>query len=111
MNGGAGADQFVFDTALDGLGNVDRIADFSVADDTILLDQSIFSAIASTGTLDASAFRAGTAAQDADDRVIYDSASGRIYYDADGSGAGAQVLFAQVTAGLALTNADFLVGG
>ncbi len=48
-------------------------------------------------------------ALDADDRIIYDSATGRIYYDADGSGAGAQVLFAQVTAGLALTNADFLI--
>ncbi len=41
--------------------------------------------------------------------IIYDAATGRIYYDADGSGAGAQVLFAQVTAGLALTNADFSI--
>jgi hypothetical protein len=39
------------------------------------------------------------------------SATGRIYYDADGNGAGAQVLFAQVNAGLALTNADFLIIG
>ncbi len=39
------------------------------------------------------------------------SATGKIYYDADGNGGGAQVLFAQVTAGTALTNADFLVGG
>ena len=46
---------------------------------------------------------------DDDDRLIFDSATGRLYYDADGTGAGAQVLFAQVAAGLALNNADFLV--
>ncbi|MEO5973551.1 MAG: hypothetical protein ABIP91_09360, partial [Sphingomicrobium sp.] len=68
-----------------------------------------FSALPSSGALAASAFRAGTAAADADDRIIYDSATGSIYYDADGNGAGAQILFAQVAAGLALTNADFLM--
>jgi serralysin len=56
-------------------------------------------------------FRAGTSAADANDRIIYDSATGRIYYDADGNDAGAKVLFAQVTAGLALTNADFQIIG
>ncbi len=33
------------------------------------------------------------------------------YYDADGVGGAAQVLFATVTAGTALTGADFLVVG
>lgn len=42
---------------------------------------------------------------------IHDGASGNIYYDADGNGAGAAVLFAQVTAGTALSNADFVVIG
>ena len=111
LSGGAGADRFIFNTSLDEATNVDRIIDFSVADDTIVLDDDVFTAIGATGTLAASAFRTGTEAQDADDRIIYDSATGRIYYDADGSGAGAQVLFAQVAAGLALTNADFLIGG
>jgi Ca2+-binding RTX toxin-like protein len=57
--------------------------------------------------LSAAAFRLGAAAADADDRIIYDSATGRIYYDADGSGGGAKVLFAQVAAGTTLTNTDF----
>ena len=51
----------------------------------------------------------GTAAQDADDRIIYDSATGQLYYDADGNGAGAQVLFANLNANLSLSASDFTV--
>lgn len=109
LAGGAGADMFVFDTALNRFSNVDQISDFVVADDTIELDQSVFAALA-LGALSADAFAAGMSAQDADDRIIYDSATGQIFYDADGNGSGAQVLFAQVGAGVALTSADFLVG-
>ena len=36
----------------------------------------------------------GTAAADAGDRIIYDAATGNLYYDSDGTGAVAQVLFA-----------------
>lgn len=108
--GGSGADRFVFDSALGGT-NHDVIKDFSVADDTIVLDRSIFDAFTGNGRLAASAFFTGNQAHDADDRIIYDSVTGNIYYDADGSGAGAQVLFAHVTPGLALTNADFQIVG
>ncbi|MFN3390034.1 MAG: hypothetical protein ACK40O_14020, partial [Allosphingosinicella sp.] len=96
LEGGGGADGFMFDTALSATSNVDTIVDFSVADDTIHLSRSVFKAIAADGTLAESAFRTGTAAQDADDRIVYDGATGRIFYDADGSGAGAAVLFATV---------------
>ena len=105
LTGGAGADWFHFDTTL-GAGNVDTILDFSAADDTIQLDRSVFSAIGE-GTLAEGAFVAGTAAADADDRILYDSATNKIFYDADGSGEGAALLFAQVTVGTALTNLDF----
>ncbi len=111
LTGGTGFDRFFFNTALNAATNVDRITDFSVVDDTIALDDDIFTAIGAIGTLSAGAFRAGTTAADADDRIIYDSATGKIYYDADGNGAGAQVLFAQVNNGTALTNADFLIVG
>ena len=44
-------------------------------------------------------------AQDASDNIIYDINTGSMFYDSDGNGAGAApVLFARVTAGLALTN-------
>lgn len=110
LTGDTGPDTFVFDSALNGRFNVDRITDFEVARDTIELDQTVFAAL-TLGTLSADAFHTGTAAQDAEDRIIYDSATGRIFYDADGSGPGAQLLFAQVNAGIPLTNADFLIAG
>lgn len=106
--GGAGQDMFRFDSALNGSTNVDSLRDFSSVDDTFQLSQAVFSAIG-VGTLDASAFHVGRVAEDASDRIVYDQASGRIYYDADGSGGGAQVLFARVHAGVVLTNADFEV--
>lgn len=107
LTGGWGQDSFVFSTALSAASNVDRITDFNVADDTIRLDHTVFSGL-SVGTLSAESFHLGAAA-DADDRVLYDPASGRLAYDKDGSGAGAAVQFATLSAGLALTHQDFIV--
>ena len=109
LGGGAGADHFLFNTALNASTNVDQIVDFSVADDSFALDEAIFTALSGATGVTSSMFRIGTAALDADDRIIHDSDTGRIYYDADGNGAGAQVLFAVVVPDLALTHADFVV--
>lgn len=46
---------------------------------------------------------------DAFDRIMYETDTGRLYFDADGSGAGACVQFATLAANLALTSADFFV--
>jgi trimeric autotransporter adhesin len=108
LSGGAGADSFRLDTALSAAWNVDRIADFLAADDTIALNRAVFTGIAVNGGLAAGAFRIGLSAGDTDDRILYDPGTGRIFYDADGSGAGAATLFATVTAGTALTAADFV---
>jgi Ca2+-binding RTX toxin-like protein len=105
LTGGAGADRFRLDSDV----GADTITDFSVPDDTIMLDAAVFTAFSSNGTLGASMFRAGTAAVDSNDHIIYNSANGRVFYDADGSGAGAQVLIATVTPGTALTSADFVI--
>jgi serralysin len=102
-----GQDSFAFTTAL-GAGNVDRIDDFVVADDTIRLDNAVFGGLAD-GALAAGAFATGPAATEADDRIVYDSATGALLFDADGSGAGAAVQFATLAGGLALTSGDFLV--
>jgi len=51
----------------------------------------------------------GSAAADADDRIVYNQATGQIFFDADGNGAGAQVLFATVNAGTVLSASDFVV--
>ncbi len=109
LTGRGGEDTFVFSTTLSA-SNVDEITDFNVADDTIELHQDIFAAIG-TGDLAASAFRANTSGQaaDANDRIIYDTNNGLLYYDADGNGAGARVLFAELDSGLAITHDDFNV--
>jgi Ca2+-binding RTX toxin-like protein len=96
LKGQAGADTFVFDRAI-GEGNVDRIIDFNVNEadegDLLKMKGSIFGGLA-VGVLDADYFVAGTAATDADDRFIFDSASGRLWLDADGAGGAAQELIA-----------------
>ncbi|WP_019904388.1 M57 family metalloprotease [Methylobacterium sp. 77] len=107
LSGGSGGDRFYFDTKI-GRTNVDTLTDFKVRLDTIVLDDDIFTAL-NDGTLSASEFRIGTGARDSSDHMIYDVASGLLSYDADGSGAGAQVAFAHLKANLALTYTDFLV--
>jgi len=107
LSGGTGQDGFRFDTALNAASNVDDILDFSVVDDTIFLDDAIFAGLA-TGPLAAGAFRAGNVALEADDRILYDAATGHMSYDADGVGGTAAILFANVTPGTALTSADFV---
>lgn len=109
LTGGAGADHFLFNTAPAAPGNVDRITDFNVAGDTIDIDNAVFTAIGADGPLLAGRFVIGGSALDSNDRIIYRQSTGNIYYDADGNGGGAQILFAQVTAGTALTAADFLI--
>ncbi len=107
LTGGGGKDKFVFDTAL---GSVDKIVDFSVTDDTIVLSKHIFLASdLGLGTLDASQFFIGASAGDASDRFVYNSSTGALYYDADGIGGAAQQQIASVSKLLALTAADFLL--
>jgi len=107
--GGEGSDSFLFNTALNATSNVDRIVDFSVVDDTILLDNAVFTALTTLGTLDDAAFHIGTAAHDADDRIVYDPATGNLTYDSNGNAAGGVFQFAALATGLALTSSDFLV--
>ena len=111
LTGGSGIDYFYFNTVLSASTNVDRITDFSVVNDTIRLDDDIFTAAGPLGKLSAGAYHAGTAAHDSTDRIIYDSSTGNIYYDPDGNGTAAHILFARVGAGLVLTNSDFFIVG
>lgn len=106
LTGGSGKDLFVFDAPF--AGAVDRITDFSPVDDTIRLENGIFTGLAG-GALASSAFHIGSQAADASDRIIYDAASGALYFDPDGTGGAAQQQFAQMSSKLALTNADFSV--
>jgi serralysin len=106
LTGGTGQDYFVFNAPF--AGAVDKITDYSTSDDMIYLENGVFTSLRS-GDLSASAFHTGTAAHDSTDRIIYDAHTGGLYYDADGIGGGSAQLFAQVTAEISLTNADFYV--
>ena len=109
LTGGGGADDFLFDSALGSAANVDRLEDFGTGADRILLDRSVFTGIAANGTLDASAFALGTAAGDSSDRILYDSGTGRIFYDADGTGSAASPIhFATIDAATPLSSANFV---
>jgi serralysin len=108
MTGRKGADTFVFDRA-PGPDNIDTITDFAPGIDKIQLDDAIFTAIGAVGALAVGAFALGTVALEADDRILYDAATGDLAYDEDGMGAIAPVVFAKLTPGLAIGAGDFLV--
>jgi Ca2+-binding RTX toxin-like protein len=109
LTGGAGADVFRFSSALPK--SIDRITDFNVADDTIELGGAF---LLGGGALQVSAFQAAatSVAATAAVRIIFNTATGALLYDADGAGGGGAVQFAALTlAGLVgtVTAADFVV--
>ena len=119
LNGGAGADVIAthggndtirFNTAL-GASNIDTISDLDVAKDIIQLENAIFIELTTHAgnALSGGEFFIGSAAHDADDRIIYNSATGALIYDANGNGANGATQFATLATGLGLTSADFFV--
>jgi Ca2+-binding RTX toxin-like protein len=108
LAGSTGADGFAFTTAL-GAGNVDRIVDFQGGVDKLRLDDAIFGGIGTPGAFNAAAFVTGSAAADASDRIVYNSTTGQLFYDADGTGGIAAVLFATLDGKPALAASDFMV--
>ena len=111
LSGAAGADFFVFSTPLNATTNVDIVTDFSIIDDTIQLENAIFTQFTATGAIPAGTFvsGAGAVALDGNDFLLYDTTNGNLSYDANGNGAGAQVVFASLIGIPALTAADFVI--
>ncbi len=108
LTGGAGRDTFVFDTSP--RRNVDVIADFNAPADTFRLDDAVYKAL-TAGTLKTGAFAANMTGQatDANDRVIYERDSGKLFFDRDGSGDAARIQFAVLDPRLALSHIDFVI--
>jgi Ca2+-binding RTX toxin-like protein len=107
LTGGLGHDTYVFTNPL-GPTNVDTIVGYSVGADVINPGHTVFTGLA-LGALPEGAFDTGTAASDADDRIIYDPASGALFFDPDGTGAAAAVQFATLDPGLAMSAAEIFV--
>ncbi|MBN9020724.1 MAG: calcium-binding protein [Rhizobiales bacterium] len=114
LTGGSGNDVFVFflDLTEPPPTTFDKITDFKHGRDHIGL--SVYDGIDDLlppGELDGKYFHKGTEATTADQHVIYDKKTGKIYFDADGSGDEAQFLMAKVKAQTKLSADDFYSGG
>jgi Ca2+-binding RTX toxin-like protein len=110
LTGGSGNDTFIFNTTPNKSSNIDTLTDFSSGVDKLQFDKAIFKSIGSTGTLNADAFYANagaTSGHDTTDRFVYNTTSGALYYDADGSGKNVAVQIALIGVDLVVT--DFIV--
>jgi Ca2+-binding RTX toxin-like protein len=107
LTGGTHQDAFVFNTTIGK--DVDFITDFSPADDSIRLENTIFTKLTKTGALSSDFFKVAEKAADANDYIVYNKSTGVLSYDADGSGSQAAVKFAVIENKAALTAADFFV--
>jgi Ca2+-binding RTX toxin-like protein len=112
LQGGAGNDAFVFDAL--GSENRDIVLDFASGVDKLLMEDSVMTAIGATGNFAAGDARfwaaaGATAGHDASDRIIYNSTNGDLYYDADGSGAGATRFLGNISGHPTLAATDIAV--
>jgi Ca2+-binding RTX toxin-like protein len=108
LTGNGGNDVFGFNEA--GSANADTIADFSAGDRiglAITEDTGFFEGLGAA--FDSNEFVTGTVATEAHAQIVYNQASGQIFYDADGTGAGAAELVATIGAGTQLGFNDFTV--
>ena len=117
LTGGAGADtfrygQFQYDMAGQPAVYVDTIKDFTPGEDVFHLSYWVFTKLY-YGPLDAEFFCANDSgtAQDDNDYIVYETDTGKLWYDADGNGAGqaAQLAVLGTKAHPQLTAADFYV--
>ncbi|WZI66393.1 MAG: ExeM/NucH family extracellular endonuclease [Gloeotrichia echinulata IR180] len=116
LYGGAGRDVLTGGTGGDGfyltgnsVGDFDTLADFAPGVDTIFISKSDFGLTQALGVLDASLLRLGASATSASDRFVYNSATGKLFFDADGLGGVAQVQIAQLSNKAALTSNNITV--
>jgi len=92
--GGLGSDTFRFSTT-PGPTNRDLITDFSSAADKLSFSKTVFTGFGAQTTLNADQFAAGaglTAATTLNQRFLYDTTSGILRFDSDGSATGASAL-------------------
>jgi Ca2+-binding RTX toxin-like protein len=112
LTGYGDPDVFLFNVA-PGAANADVITDMTI-DDDIQLDGTAFTNVGFNGRFAADdprfyAAAGATGGHDADDRIIYNTTTGQLFYDADGNGAGAAQLFATLAAGTSVAARQIVV--
>lgn len=95
LYGGSGLDTFVFNSKPSSKSNKDLVKDWDYSTDTIRLENAIFKSLKS-GKLSKSSFVLGSKAGDKNDYVGYDSKTGNLWYDSNGSKSGGQVIIANI---------------
>lgn len=108
--GGSGADLFRLSSPLSAT-DIDMVSDFSSGTDKIGLSTTIFTKLLNDTDLSDNIVVSamGNSALDANDYLIYNSTTKALYYDADGSGAGAAVQFATLANIATVRASDFVV--
>lgn len=105
--GGTSADRYYFNSAL-GPGNVDEIRGFKQSRDMIVLDDKTFTAIGARLTASEFYAKAGAkSAHDSTDHIIYDTRTGKLYYDHDAKGGADAIHFATLTGRPGLSTSNF----
>ena len=107
LSGDAGRDTFVFDGEFAAGRKPARILDFIHGVDKLEVDGTWGGL--PEGALAKAAFHVGAAAQDADDRLVYNKATGALYYDPDGVSGEAPVKIAVLTTKPVLSHLDFII--
>jgi Ca2+-binding RTX toxin-like protein len=107
-----GWDRFIFSSV--GSANADHILDFQPGIDELAFDNARFSALGTDGEWSSGdgrfhAAAGATAGHDANDRLIYDTNLGNLYYDPDGSGGTAASIVATLDSVPGLTSSDITV--
>lgn len=110
LTGAAGLDQFMLGTSATG---ADHVTDFNVADDTLQVSAAAFGGglaagmnVGATGHFFANA---GGVASGTLSQFLYDTSTGGLYWDADGTNAGVRQLIATLDNKALITTADILV--
>lgn len=104
--GGAGEDRFLFNGPL-GQAHADRLVDFESGVDRVQLATALFG-VDAPGQIATGSFALSSRGQaaEADDRIIFNPVTGRLFFDPDGSGAAERQLIAVLDPDSGLSAAD-----
>jgi Ca2+-binding RTX toxin-like protein len=102
LRGGGDSDFFYFDAPLNAKTNLDTVIDFKPGVDRIVLSSNTFHTLSWLGSF----FVAGSP-KDLGDHIVYHANTGDLAYDANGSAAGGEIIFAHLAKHLAIHETDF----